>query len=100
MPKCLKCNQEVPVNEEGIAPIYCDACADRAISRAHRGVYTGTLRDFPVTSALMAINVAIFLAMAFTADSFKAAFMGFSGEELIRWRPSPSEPDGPRRASS
>ena len=85
MPKCLKCNQEVPVNEEGVAPIYCDACADRAISRAHRGVYTGTLRDFPVTSALMAINVAIFLAMAFTADSFKAAFMGFSGEELIRW---------------
>lgn len=85
MPTCLKCHQEVPVNEEGIAPIYCDACADRAISRARRGLYTGTLRDFPVTSGLVIVNVVIFLAMAFTANSFTAAFTGFSWGQRLHW---------------
>ena len=85
-PVCRKCGQPVAINEEGIAPVYCDDCANRAISRASSGLYTGTLvRDFPMTSALMAINVAVFLGMAFTAESFTAAVMGFSGDELIRW---------------
>jgi rhomboid protease GluP len=85
MPTCLKCQQPVPVNEEGIAPIYCDACADRAVTRARRGLYTGTLRDFPVTSALMGINIAIFLGMVFTSDSFIAALGSFTGGQLVRW---------------
>jgi rhomboid protease GluP len=85
MPTCLKCQQPVPVNDEGIAPIYCDACAGRAVARARRGLYTGTLRDFPVTSALMGISMVIFVGMALTAESFTAPLMGFSGRELIRW---------------
>src|SRR5690242_10955094 len=83
MPTCLKCQQPVPVNEEGVAPIYCDACANRAVSRARRGLYTGTLRDFPVTSALMGINILIFVAMVFTDDSFADALM--HGGDAFRW---------------
>jgi rhomboid protease GluP len=55
------------------------------MSRARRGLYTGTLRDFPVTSALLGVNIAIFVVMAFTADSLSEPFMGFSGHQLIRW---------------
>lgn len=63
MPQCLKCGAELPVNEEGMAPVLCDRCAGRATTRARRGMSTGTLRDFPATISLMAINVAVYLAM-------------------------------------
>lgn len=63
MPNCLKCGSELAVNEEGIAPVLCDNCAGRATTRARRGLSTGTMRDFPATTTLIAINLAVFLAM-------------------------------------
>jgi rhomboid protease GluP len=63
MPQCLKCGAELPVNEEGMAPVLCDRCAGRATSRARRMMSTGTLRDFPATTALLAINIAVYLVM-------------------------------------
>jgi rhomboid protease GluP len=62
MPSCLKCGAELAVNEEGIAPVLCDRCAGHATSRARRGLNTGTMRDFPATSALLAINLAVYAA--------------------------------------
>lgn len=62
MPSCLKCGAELPVNEEGVAPVLCDRCAGRATSRARRTMSTGTLRDYPATVGLMAISIAVYLA--------------------------------------
>lgn len=69
MPQCLKCGAELPVNEEGLAPVLCDRCAGRATSRARRGLSTGTIRDFPATTALVAINVAVFIGMVLSGGS-------------------------------
>jgi len=83
VPTCVRCGEPLAVNEEGVAPVYCDRCAGQAVSRARRGMYTGTLRDFPVTTALVAINVAIFVAMVLTADSFTQALI--HGGNALRW---------------
>ena len=56
MPSCLKCGAALAVNEEGIAPVLCDRCAGAATSRARRTIRTGTMRDFPVTTALAALK--------------------------------------------
>ena len=80
MPQCLKCGAELPVNEEGMAPVLCDRCAGRATSRARRGMNTGTMRDYPVTTALVAINIAVFLWMVVNGGSL----MEFNGRDLIR----------------
>ena len=63
MPNCLKCGAELAVNEEGVAPVLCDRCAGHATTRARRGLYTGTMRDYPATTVLLAINLAVFAAM-------------------------------------
>ena len=63
MPQCLKCGAELPVDEEGYAPVLCDRCAGRATTRARRGLRTGTFTDFPATSLLILINIGYFLAM-------------------------------------
>jgi rhomboid protease GluP len=81
MPQCLKCGAELPVNEEGMAPVLCDRCAGRATSRARRGLSTGTMRDYPATTALLTINLAVFAGMVLTSGSL----MGFSGQTLVRW---------------
>lgn len=81
MPQCLKCGAELPVDEEGYAPVLCDRCAGRATSRARRGLSTGTMRDYPATTALTAINVAVFLGMLLTGGGI----MGFSGQQLVQW---------------
>lgn len=81
MPQCLKCGAELQVNEEGVAPVLCDRCAGAATSRARRGMNTGTMRDYPATTALAAINVAVFAGMILTGGSL----MGFNGQELILW---------------
>ncbi len=81
MPTCLKCGAELPVNEEGMAPVLCDRCAGRATSRARRGLSTGTMRDYPATTALMAINLAVFAGMLLTGGGL----MGFSGQQLVKW---------------
>jgi membrane associated rhomboid family serine protease len=81
MPQCLKCGAELPVNEEGMAPVLCDRCAGRATSRAARSMSTGTMRDYPATTALLAINLAIYVGMILTSGEL----MGFSGKTLIKW---------------
>lgn len=81
MPQCLKCGAELPVNEEGIAPVLCDRCAGRATRRARVGMNTGSLRQFPATTILTGINVAVFIGMVLTGGSI----MGFSSQQTILW---------------
>ncbi len=81
MPNCLKCGAELPLNEEGVAPDLCDRCAGVASGRARRTIATGTMRDYPVTTALTAINVAVFVGMVATG----AGFLDFSGQALVAW---------------
>src|SRR5579864_1567274 len=80
MPSCLKCGAELAVNEEGVAPVLCDRCAGRATSRARRGLRTGTFRDSPATSALIAINVAVLIGMFVTGGGNTFGF-----DNLERW---------------
>lgn len=81
MPSCLKCGTALAVNEEGIAPVLCDECAGVATKRARRGLSTGTMRDYPVTTILVAINLAVFVGMVVTGSSIIEP----SGKDLIRW---------------
>jgi len=81
MPKCLKCGAELPVNEEGMAPVLCDRCAGRASSRARRRLSFGPMLQFPATSLLIGINTAVFLGMILGSGEI----MGFSPETTFRW---------------
>src|SRR5205807_2016461 len=81
MPTCAKCGSPLQVNDEGIAPVLCDRCAGVATARARKGVYTGTMRDYPVTAALMAINISVFVAMVINWVSI----LDPSGDALVRW---------------
>ncbi|MBZ5532545.1 MAG: rhomboid family intramembrane serine protease [Acidobacteriia bacterium] len=81
MPKCLKCGAELVVNEEGVAPVLCDRCAGRATSRARSMLTTGTLRDYPATCILLAINLAVYVAMVVSG----VGMFSPSGLALIRW---------------
>lgn len=81
MPKCLKCGAELPVDEEGYAPVLCDRCAGRATTRARRTISTGTMRDYPATTALAAINVAVFTGMVLTG----AGFIDFDPRAALAW---------------
>jgi rhomboid protease GluP len=51
-----------------------------ATARARKSVYTGTMRDYPVTTALVAINIGVFVAMVFTGSSIMNP-----GNEIVRW---------------
>lgn len=68
MPQCLKCGTELQVNEEGVAPVLCDRCAGVATSRARRGMSTGTMRDYPATTALVGVNILVLAAMILTSS--------------------------------
>jgi rhomboid protease GluP len=81
MPQCLKCGAELPVNEDGMAPVLCDRCAGVATRRARVSMGTGTFREFPATTALLAINLAVFVGMVLTGGSI----FDFNGQTLIRW---------------
>jgi membrane associated rhomboid family serine protease len=81
MPNCLKCGTPLPVNEEGGAPVLCDRCAGAATGRARRTMSTGTLRDFPATTALLAINITVFVGMVATG----AGFLNFDPLAELRW---------------
>ena len=59
MPQCLKCGAELQVNEEGVAPVLCDRCAGVATKKARSALTTGTMRDYPATTILIAINLTI-----------------------------------------
>lgn len=80
-PKCLKCGSELTLNDEGIAPVLCDACAGVAKKRARKSLLTGTLRDYPATALLLAINIAVFLGMTLTGVSFISP----SWTALLKW---------------
>jgi rhomboid protease GluP len=79
MPQCLKCGAELPVNEEGMAPVLCDRCAGRATRRARVGMNTGTLREFPATTILTGINILVFVLMVLASGTFWA----FGGRTLF-----------------
>jgi len=81
MPSCLKCGTELAVNEEGIAPVLCDSCAGSATRRARRSATT--VGGFPVTTGLLAINIAVYVVMVFQAGL--GSLMGFSGQQSIQW---------------
>lgn len=81
MPQCLKCGTPLPVNEEGMAPVLCDRCAGVATRRARVGMSTSTLREYPATTVLMAINILVFTGMVLTSGSL----IDFSGQTLVRW---------------
>lgn len=81
MPACAKCGSPLQVNEEGIAPVLCDRCAGVATARASKGITTGTMRDYPVTAFLVAINVGVYMAMLFTGGSL----MDFSNHQVVQW---------------
>lgn len=85
VPTCVRCGEPLAVNEEGVAPVYCDRCAGQAVSRARKGMNTGSLRDFPVTTTLIAINLLVFVGMVLTSDSPTQAFIEPSNADLIRW---------------
>ncbi len=61
MPSCLKCGAELAVNEEGVAPVLCDRCAGMATGRARRSMSVAGLGRYPITTALVAINVVVFI---------------------------------------
>jgi membrane associated rhomboid family serine protease len=61
MPSCLKCGTALAINEEGVAPVLCDRCAGVATGRARRAMALGGLGSYPITAALLAINVVAFL---------------------------------------
>jgi rhomboid protease GluP len=84
MPQCLKCGAELPVNEEGGAPVLCDRCAGRASSRASRRLHAGVLLQFPATTLLLGINTAVFLAMLLSSGSL-TSLMRFPAQILIQW---------------
>lgn len=81
MPSCLKCGTALPVNEDGGAPVLCDRCAGAATGRARRTMATGTLRDYPVTTALLAINLTVFVAMVVTG----AGLLNFDPRAALKW---------------
>jgi membrane associated rhomboid family serine protease len=82
MPQCLKCGAELPINEEGLAPVLCDRCAGRATRRARIGMSTSTFTQFPATTALVAINVAVFIGMVLSGGG---SITDFSPEQTILW---------------
>ena len=61
MPSCLKCGTALAVNEEGVAPVLCDRCAGVATGRARRAMAAGDLGRYPITTALLAINIIAFV---------------------------------------
>jgi rhomboid protease GluP len=80
-PKCLKCGATLTLNEEGIAPVLCDGCAGVATKRARRSLFTGTLRDYPVTAVLLAINIVMFFGVTVSG----AGLVNSNWSVLVKW---------------
>lgn len=80
-PSCLKCGTELAINDEGVAPVLCDSCAGVASKRARRSLFTGTLRDYPASALLLAINIGVFLGMTATGVSV----INPTGSALLKW---------------
>jgi len=69
MPSCLKCGTALAVNEEGVAPVLCDRCAGVATGRARRTLAAGDLGRYPVTTALMAINIVAYVGQILSGQA-------------------------------
>lgn len=69
MPSCLKCGTALAVNEEGVAPVLCDRCAGVATGRARRTMAIGGLGRYPVTAALLAINVIAYVGQVVSGQA-------------------------------
>jgi membrane associated rhomboid family serine protease len=69
MPSCLKCGTALAVNEEGVAPVLCDRCAGVATGRARRSMAIGGLGRYPVTTALMAINIVAYVGQVLSGQA-------------------------------
>ena len=69
MPSCLKCGTALAVNEEGVAPVLCDRCAGVATGRARRSMAIGGLGRYPVTTALMAINIVAYVGQVVSGQA-------------------------------
>lgn len=69
MPSCLKCGTALAVNEEGVAPVLCDRCAGVATGRARRSMAIGGLGRYPVTTALMAINIIAYIGQVLSGQA-------------------------------
>src|SRR6201998_2506424 len=85
MPSCLKCGTALAVNEEGVAPVLCDRCAGVATGRARRSMAIGGLGGYPVTTALMALNIPAYIGQvvsgqALTYGGVNAGPLTLSGE--------------------
>jgi len=81
MPLCLKCGADLPVDDEGGAPVLCDRCAGRATSRARLRLNAGALMGSPATTFLIAINTAVFIGMVFSGGNP----LSFSPDITLRW---------------
>lgn len=81
MPSCLKCGAPLAVNEEGVAPVLCDRCAGVATGRARRSMALGNVTRYPVTAALVAINLTVFVGMVAAG----AGFFEFKGQAIVAW---------------
>ncbi|HET9181440.1 MAG TPA: rhomboid family intramembrane serine protease [Candidatus Angelobacter sp.] len=62
-----------------MAPVLCDRCAGRATRRARVGMNTGPLRQYPATTILTGINVAVYLMMVAAGGSF----FEFAGRTMV-----------------
>jgi rhomboid protease GluP len=81
MPSCLKCGAPLAVNEEGVAPVLCDRCAGVATGRAQRNMGLGVLGRYPITTALVAINLTVFVGMVVTGGKL----IDFTGQTTVAW---------------
>src|ERR1043166_1394995 len=69
MPSCLKCGTALAVNEEGVAPVLCDRCAGVATGRARRSMAIGGMGRYPVTAALLAINIVAYIGQVVSGQA-------------------------------
>jgi len=83
MPKCLRCGTELPVNEEGVAPVLCDRCAGRATGRARSSMNYAMLSQFPATTMLIAINLAVYSGMLLAGGW--GSVMNFGPDLTFHW---------------
>ena len=81
MPQCLKCGADLPVSEDGTAPVLCDRCAGRATRRARFALNAGALMQFPATSLLVAINTAVLVGLIIGGGSL----FSYSPEITYQW---------------
>ena len=85
MPTCLNCGQEVPLSPGGEPQQICEQCRSLAIARmrsqSQKPGFGILVRRMPVTSAIIAVNVLVFLAMTLSG----ASPMRPNRMELLKW---------------